>query len=111
MDRRIQQALALLESDPTRRWRLAELARHVGLSESRLRHLLRTELPTSFVKYIRRRRLEVAKRLLEETDLSVKEVVASVGFGHQSRFTKDFRHVYGLPPAVYRHSRRHGDTP
>lgn len=50
-------------------------------------------------------RVNVARNLLEATDLSVTQVGLEVGFHHTSHFIRTFQRVTGLTPAVYRQAR------
>ena len=47
-------------------------------------------------------RLEEAKSLLQNTSMSVKEVMCSVGMTDKSHFSRDFRRVYGIAPSRFR---------
>ena len=53
-------------------------------------------------KYILMKRMEEAKKLLEETDISVSEIMWQVGFDDPSHFSKQFKKHYAFSPAVYR---------
>jgi AraC-like DNA-binding protein len=60
--------------------------------------------------YLRQRRLEQARLLLEQTDQSVKEIAWSVGFNQVDHFHHAFRQALGRTPLEYRmqsHSARH----
>jgi AraC family transcriptional regulator of arabinose operon len=81
---------------------IADLARAVNLSQSRFAHLFREHMGTSALHYLRQRRLERARLLLESTFLSVKEVMAAVGCNDPSHFSRDFRRAYGASPRAWR---------
>ena len=70
----------------------------VGLSESRLWHVM----GSSPREWAVARRLSRALELIETTDMAVKEIAYTVGFKHQSHFTRVFREVFGRPPLQYR---------
>lgn len=53
-------------------------------------------------KYILMKRMERAKKLLEESDLSVSEIMWQVGFDDLSHFSKLFKKHYSLSPRSYR---------
>lgn len=53
-------------------------------------------------KYVRAKRMESAKRLLEGTTLSVSEIAAKVGVPDPAHLSRLFRESYGMPPSVYR---------
>ena len=52
-------------------------------------------------QYLRRRRIERAKELLRETELSVTEVSLEVGFRSLGSFSAAFREVVGESPVDY----------
>jgi transcriptional regulator GlxA family with amidase domain len=81
---------------------IPELAGRVNLSESRLRALFRQQTGMSPVRYLQAVRLRRACLLLERTFLSVKEVMALVGYNDPSHFARDFRRYYGAAPSDVR---------
>ena len=52
--------------------------------------------------YLQRLRLRRARLLIERTFLSVKEVMALVGYNDPSHFSRDFRHEHGVAPTELR---------
>ena len=106
MDIRIEVALAAMERhlDAVS---LAKLAAIVNLSPSRFAHLFRREVGTAPARYIHTLRMLRARTLLEQTFLSVKEVMARVGCNDPSHFSHDFRRFHGVAP---RSCRRRFDT-
>jgi transcriptional regulator GlxA family with amidase domain len=87
--------------------RVADLARRMNLSPSRLSHLFRTECGCGPGAYVRGRRLARAHGLLVETTLSVKEVMSAVGVSDPSHFARDFKRRFGQSPTTLR-ARLHG---
>jgi AraC family transcriptional regulator len=53
-------------------------------------------------RYLRDRRIELAKRLLESPTTSVAEIAQAVGFGDPASFTAAFRRSVGTTPTAYR---------
>jgi transcriptional regulator GlxA family with amidase domain len=51
---------------------------------------------------VRRLRLAEARRLLEETNLPLKDVTERAGLGDQTTLWRVFMHDLGLSPAEYR---------
>lgn len=94
--------VAFIESNLQLRLEISDIARSAGLSRSRVRHVFTTGIGMSPMRYVRLRRIQKAKVLLEETLLSVKEVTSKVGFSDQSHFVRDFSKHYGLTPGKYR---------
>lgn len=108
MDQRVQKVLAFFEESYTRSVTLTELAESVHLSVWHLSHLFKAETGSSPARYLKMYRMREAKRLLETTFLSVKEIMSKVGMSDQSHFAKDFKKAYGLTPTQYRTSVTNG---
>ena len=49
-----------------------------------------------------RRRMQKAGNLLATSRLSVKEIMAIVGYDNKSHFVRHFRRSFGLAPSEYR---------
>jgi len=79
-----------------------EVARRAGVSRRTLELRFHAAFGHGPAEEFRARRLELAKRLLTETGLTMSEVAARVGGGSVQAFTTLFRHACGCPPAEYR---------
>lgn len=104
MDARVQKVISLIQKDCRRDSSLDEIASHLNLSSSRLRHLFKEETGTTIVQYRKTFRLLQAKLLLETTFLNVKEIMLKVGCKHESNFVRNFKRQHGLSPKRYRES-------
>ena len=60
----------------------------------------------SVMAYFTRLKIERAKLLLRETELSVAEVAAALSFDSPNYFTKTFKRITGYTPFTYRKMRR-----
>jgi AraC-like DNA-binding protein len=101
-DPRVRHVLALMERHRRAPLPIAELARAVNLSSSRLRHLFHTELGHSPAQAQRDLCLHHARHLLESTFLSVKQVMAECGWNDPSHFCRAFKRRYGYTPTSLR---------
>jgi len=102
MDQRIQRAAVYLESHVNQRMSLGTMARVAGMSPSYFRHKFKEELGVTPTIYLQSVRLKMAKALLADNGLSVKQVKAAVGIQSDSYFTHQFKTTYGLPPSRLR---------
>ena len=100
--RRVQ---LFVEANLERTIHLTDLA---GRAELSLHHFARAfkmsagMTPRAFVED---RRIERAKRLINETHRSLADIAIECGFGTQSRLTTTFKHRTGFTPAEYRRGR------
>lgn len=78
------------------------LAAGVGMSPRSLSRWCRAHLDESPAELVRRLRLDEARRLLEETSLSLKEITARTGLGDASTMWRVFTQRLGVTPAAYR---------
>jgi AraC-like DNA-binding protein len=102
MDQRVLTIIALMKHDPRQALPLRRLAQSVNLSPTRLWYLFKAETGSSPGRYLRTLRMQDATMLLLDTFLSVKEIVARVGFTDESHFAKGFKRIYGVTPTEYR---------
>jgi transcriptional regulator GlxA family with amidase domain len=75
-----------------------DLAREAGLSVRQLERLFRRYLDRSPKRYYMELRLERARGLLMQTDMSVINVALACGFTSPSHFSKCYRARYGRTP-------------
>lgn len=99
---RLERARRLLLEQMTCPPSLPEIARHVGLNEVKLKTGFRTLFGTSVFAYLRNQRMEAARRLLAQRDLSVTEVALQVGYENPSKFAAAFRKQFGVAPSDLR---------
>lgn len=78
------------------------LAEQVGLSSRQLRRVMLQEFGVSPVELAQTQRLLFAKKLIQETKLSMTEIAFASGFGSVRRFNALFEARYKMPPASIR---------
>lgn len=76
----------------------AQLAEDVGLSTRQLERLFRRYLGRSPKRYYMELRLQKARHLLMQTDMSVINVALACGFASPSHFSKCYRAHYRITP-------------
>jgi len=87
----------------------AELGARLGVSARHLRRLFSAHLGVTPDGLARSARAHFARRLLDETDLSVSEVAFAAGFGSVRQFNRACRDVFRMPPRELRARRRKSD--
>lgn len=101
-DRRIERALELLDRDLSKYWTVEQLARAVGLSRPVFARQFVRMLELSPMRYLARRRLQVAAHLLRSSDASLAEIATHVGYRSEFAFGRAFKQQHGLPPGTFR---------
>jgi YesN/AraC family two-component response regulator len=103
--RLVRKAMAYIQTHYAEEISREQLARHIGVSARHLTRCFTQEVGLSPVDYLNRFRVTQARRLLDESDASVTEVMAAVGFGDSSYFSRIFRREVGMSPSAYRKKR------
>ncbi|MCJ9668725.1 MULTISPECIES: AraC family transcriptional regulator [unclassified Neorhizobium] len=85
---------------------VAEMAATVGLSESWFSNVFKQTTGKTPLQWQLARRIDLAKKLLVDSDLAVAEVAAHLGFTDQAHLTKAFRQIAGDTPAAWRRMRQ-----
>jgi AraC-like DNA-binding protein len=101
-DDRIDQILRYINSHLDKSLSIAELAEIFHVHPAHFIRFFREKTGETPAKYIRIRRLENAKRMLEATDMNVSAIMEQLGFLDESQFSKQFKKYYGHSPRNYR---------
>ena len=99
IDPRISWIVAHMQRHFAEPMAVVELAALVNLSPSRFRALFAAQTGVSPTQFLQRLRLRRARLLLEHSFLTVKEVMAAVGYSDPSHFARDFRRAHGMSPS------------
>ena len=106
---KLAQVIRIMESNIEEPISPAALAATVGMSTRQLERLARRYLGRSPKRYYMELRLQKARNLLMQTDMSVINVAIACGFTSPSHFSKCYRAHYGTTP--YRERGAHGAPP
>ncbi|MGC2873883.1 helix-turn-helix transcriptional regulator [Ihubacter sp. rT4E-8] len=82
--------------------RLKDVAKHFSYHPNYISALIRKETGRTFSELLKESRMRSAKILLLDSNLSVEEIVAKLGYKNSSSFYKAFRDYFGVPPREYK---------
>jgi AraC-like DNA-binding protein len=102
----VQRIVAKIRESPARTPAVAELARTAGYSVD---HFSRIFLKTTGLRpqdYIIQAKIERARQLLAESDLTIGMIAEVLGFQDIFYFSRQFRQKTGRPPTAFRRERR-----
>ena len=86
-----------------------ELGERLGVSARHLRRLFTSELGVTPDGLARSARAHFARRLLDDTDLSMLEIALATGFGSVRQFNRACQEIFRAPPRSLRARRRKTD--
>ncbi|MFO7655137.1 MAG: AraC family transcriptional regulator [Candidatus Krumholzibacteriia bacterium] len=95
-------ALRLIHDDPGRGWTVEMLARAVGASRSVFGERFAALVGEPPMHYCSHWRMHVARRLLQEEQLSLADIAARVGYESEAAFNRAFKRHTGAPPGRWR---------
>ena len=95
---KLSQVIQMMEANVEEPISPATLARRVGMSTRQLERLFRRYLNRSPKRYYMELRLQKARNLLMQTDMSVINVALACGFASPSHFSKCYRAHYDTTP-------------
>lgn len=101
-DDHLRRVLESVHADPGEGWTLEKLAARAGLSRSVLAERFRERLGVSPMRYVADWRVQRARHLLTDRNLSVGEVARRVGYASEAAFSRVFRESVGEAPGRYR---------
>ena len=80
---------------------LTELAAIANMSPSYFSDLFKLSTGYAPHQYLIRRRIERAKTLLVQQQLTIADIAYSLGFAHQSHFNRHFKRLVGITPKKF----------
>jgi transcriptional regulator GlxA family with amidase domain len=101
---RISRAVCFLQSNFKEDITLARIAMTACLSQSHFCRLFKTQIGTTFTKFLAGLRVKEAIKLLEATDLRVTDICYEAGFNDLTHFERVFKGLVGTTPSAYRHT-------
>jgi transcriptional regulator GlxA family with amidase domain len=102
----MRKVIAHVEANLSRRIRIHELARLLGLSAGHFSRAFKCTFDESPRDYVLRRRIEVAQGLMLTTSEPISSIAVRCGMCDQSHFTRSFHRVVGETPYTWRRTRR-----
>ncbi len=109
-DLRIERALAAMRAEPTRRFSMLELARLAGASRSNFVRLFTRAVGATPSAWLTTHRLELARRLLTETDQGLAEIASRTAYASEFGLSRAFKRRFGVAPSVFRRATRTAST-
>ncbi len=98
----VGRAIALIHARPGESWSVDRLARGVAMSPSRFAARFTAALGNSPMAYVTKWRMNVAGRLLRESQQGVGTIASDVGYENVAAFTRAFKRHLGVSPGAWR---------
>ena len=100
----IAKLCALVKDKPWEEFTLEDMAARCSMSARTFTRRFRDATGTTPLQWVLAQRMDIARRMLEATDLSVEEIAQRCGFGTTLNLRTHFRRRLDTTPTAYRHS-------
>lgn len=78
------------------------IAEKFHLTVQYLSKFFKQQLGINYVEYLKSLRINHAKKMLSDTDKSIKDIMVHVGYNDLANFTRMFKKIEGITPGEYR---------
>ena len=101
-DKQIGRAIALIHRDPARDWTVASLAAAVGMSRSAFAARFTELVGEPAMQYLLRWKMHAALKWLKESDATISQLAARLGYESEAAFSRAFKRLMGISPGAAR---------
>lgn len=98
----VRESISYMLTNPAEQITLQTLAERFSVTPTYFSRLFHRSTGIAFKQYLTTLRIECAKRMLEERELSVIDVGFECGFQTPSQFVRSFKAHEGMTPSAYR---------
>ncbi len=98
----IANAKAFIEENYSRDISLDDVSRSVDISPYYFSKLFKEETGENFIEYLTNLRIEKAKLLLQNKEISIKSICMETGYSDPNYFSRIFKKQVGITPTEYR---------
>lgn len=95
-------AVVYIDNHPKEMVTMQAMADLCHLSPSYFSRVFCRDVGENFINYTNRKKVELAKRMLRETNQSVSRIAGELGYLDTSHFIKIFKRFEGITPMIYR---------
>lgn len=99
---RLQDLRLAMQTEPYEKYNPEDIAASLGISSSYFQHLYKKYFGTAFQTDLIHLRLEYAKDLICNTNLTIDRITEMCGYSSEVHFYRQFKKYTGMTPAKYR---------
>ncbi|PQP81036.1 AraC family transcriptional regulator [Paenibacillus sp. PCH8] len=106
-----EKMIAIIHQDYDKDLTLEECAVKLHYNANYLSSVFRKETGCSFSEYLTRYRFNIAKKWLDESNITVKDIAARLRYNNPQNFIRSFRKWEGITPGQYRERKQTAEIP
>ncbi|UPK43133.1 helix-turn-helix domain-containing protein [Paenibacillus pabuli] len=101
-----EKMIAIIQQEYDKDLTLEECASRLHYNANYLSSVFRKETGCAFSEYLTKHRFSIAKKWLDESELTVKDIAARLRYNNPQNFIRSFRKWEGITPGQYRERRQ-----
>lgn len=105
-DEKVEMVMLYLQDNFRTKLTIADVAQYFNMNPNYLNRIFKAKKGITLYAAIKNFRMEYAKKLLVETDLSSAEICSTCGYSGDANFLRDFKKEFGTSPMKYRKTER-----
>lgn len=99
---KIDPIIKYIRQNIERKLTLDDISSQFFINKNYICDLFRKNLGTTFTQFITKERMELAKKMLCHTDLTLAEISKRIGINDEFYFNRIFKKYENIPPGLYR---------
>lgn len=100
----VGKVLSIIHERPSERWTLESLAKESAISRTKLFNKFTKEVGISPIQYLTNWRIDLSKKLLQTSHMSILEIANAVGYESEAAFGRVFKKIVLTTPGKFRSS-------
>ncbi|PWW32668.1 helix-turn-helix domain-containing protein [Paenibacillus pabuli] len=104
-----EKMIAIIQQEYDKDLTLEECASRLHYNANYLSSVFRKETGCAFSEYLTKHRFSIAKKWLDESELTVKDIAARLRYNNPQNFIRSFRKWEGITPGQYRERKQKPD--
>ncbi|MCU0537366.1 MAG: AraC family transcriptional regulator [Hydrococcus sp. Prado102] len=97
----LNRTLEYINDHLEREIKLNDLAKLIGMSQYYFSRLFKQSMGIAPYEYVIQQRVERAKQLLKQRDVTILDVATQCGFTHSSHLARHFKRIVGVAPQIF----------
>ncbi|WP_159023101.1 AraC family transcriptional regulator [Formosa sp. L2A11] len=102
IDERVLKVIRYVEANIEKKLKNTDMSSLINMAPNSFARLFKDEMHVTLHNFIQNRKIAKACELFEHTNKSIEEVAFNLGFSDRYHFSRVFKSVTGLTPAVYK---------
>jgi len=96
--KKVEDLCRMLDADTQATLSISEMSRQLAWNETQMMECFKQVMGTTISNYRQQGRMELALKMLRDTDTSITEIAFSAGYDHPGNFSTAFKRTFGFSP-------------